>query len=1402
MFHSFSIFDTRQDLRRKRITYGWIFLGILLCFMLSCATTNESENEVAKSESTRAIPLKTLPEDPILRLETAFHTQRISQIDVDQKERYVVTGSSDKTVRVWDLHSGQLVRTLRPPIGPDQEGRIFAVAISPDAKTIACAGWTGKSWDGKFSIYLFNRLSGQLENRISGLEASVSTLTYSQDGKVLAATLHGSYGHNGVRMYRTSDDRLIAEHREYGAESYGADFDHLGRLVTSSFDGFIRLYDKEFTLLAQEKISGGTRPVQVTFNPAGDKIAVGFEDSGSISVISGQDLSFLYSPAQSTVAPGSLNSVAWSHDGQSLLAAGTLQVQGYHPIRKWSNQGRGSYQDIPTVRNTIFDIDSLENGGFLFGAAGGSFGLFDRSDNAVFVRRSGIADFRDNRGALRVSSDGTGVQFPYSPEDDAIGHFSLKNRVLISNPIQQDTLYPPLLQVPELTIDGWSTSKLSTALKPPKINNVPVSLQKYEIARSYAITPDHQGVVVGTTWYLRLLNTKGREQWKVPIPGDAWSINIPQKGKVVVVALGDGTIRWYRLADGKHILTLFPHSDKRRWIVWSAEGYYDASPGAESLLGWHKNRAKNSAADFYPAGRFRAVSYRPDIIANIVKLWDESEALKLANHEKAARFQALSVVPEAKESVAADINTMSPSKDSSKHSESGDIVSLAPVLTIHSPGKQIDLATPFLTIGYSIQTSSEEQVSEVFAEIDGARIPTSHNLQVVGTTSAGEPIRQLLLTVPPRDSQVFVYARHQNRISAPATIQVKWQPEVVQDFSVRPNLYVLSIGISRYQSRNWSVPTAANDARMFADLFQAQDNQFYRRVKAKVLTDNQVSKDAILDGLDWIDHEMTSKDVAMIFVAGHTVLDQRGIPHFLTIDTQLDKIFSTGLVITDIQNTVLSMAGKTLLFLDTCHVSNPLGVKACPKVMDSLTRFVSTASKETVLFSSTHAQPVVQNSGGKHGAFAQALRQSLTRETDPPTKDQITVSMLDLFLKEQVKDLTDGQQQPLVVKPLTVQDFSIMAHTPPPSIQAQSLSTLIDDAFPPVITILSPLDGTVVDSQKVTIKYSIGGMRKDPVSEIMVLLDGRPLPTKRGVTILENIDAYQTVNSLDITIPKKDSQISLIAKNRWGASQPSSVNVVWQGPTTPSQTVRKPNLYLLAVGISQYEDSALRLQFAAKDAKDFSQAVKMQIGKLYENVVVKTLVDEKATKRSILSGLEWISEMTTTRDVAAIFFAGHGVNANGGIYYFLPINAKTNRLRSTGLPFSDIRNIVASLSGKSLVFVDTCHSGNVMGARRDVPDLNALVNELTSAENGGIVFASSTGRQYSLEDAAWNNGAFTKALVEGLTGAADYTGDGVITLNMLDLYLSERVKKLTEGQQTPTTTKPQTIQDFPIALVN
>ncbi|HYQ60367.1 MAG TPA: caspase family protein, partial [Desulfatiglandales bacterium] len=187
---------------------------------------------------------------------------------------------------------------------------------------------------------------------------------------------------------------------------------------------------------------------------------------------------------------------------------------------------------------------------------------------------------------------------------------------------------------------------------------------------------------------------------------------------------------------------------------------------------------------------------------------------------------------------------------------------------------------------------------------------------------------------------------------------------------------------------------------------------------------------------------------------------------------------------------------------------------------------------------------------------------------------------------------------------------------------------------------------------------------------------------------------------------------------------------------------------------------------------------------------------------NILDGLEWLQRQTTSKDVAVLFFAGHGINDPSGIFYFLPADADLERLKRTGLAQTDIVSTVATIAGKVLVFMDACHSGNLMGKvkRRAAVETTAVINELASAENGAVVFSSASGRQYALENTEWGNGAFTKGLVEGLTGKADYRGTGRITVNMLDLYISERVKELTKGEQTPTTVKPPNVPDFPVAM--
>ncbi|MGO9754988.1 MAG: hypothetical protein ACLPNY_00045, partial [Roseiarcus sp.] len=97
---------------------------------------------------------------------------------------------------------------------------------------------------------------------------------------------------------------------------------------------------------------------------------------------------------------------------------------------------------------------------------------------------------------------------------------------------------------------------------------------------------------------------------------------------------------------------------------------------------------------------------------------------------------------------------------------------------------------------------------------------------------------------------------------------------------------------------------------------------------------------------------------------------------------------------------------------------------------------------------------------------------------------------------------------------------------------------------------------------------------------------------------------------------------------------------------------------------------------------------------------------------------------------------------------------------------------------------------------------NILVNSLSSLESGGTtVFASSTGLETSQESRAWANGAFTKALVEGIAqGKADAAEQGEITTENLAAYVANRVQALTSGKQHPVMGRPSQQPDFAIAL--
>ena len=362
--------------------------------------------------------------------------------------------------------------------------------------------------------------------------------------------------------------------------------------------------------------------------------------------------------------------------------------------------------------------------------------------------------------------------------------------------------------------------------------------------------------------------------------------------------------------------------------------------------------------------------------------------------------------------------------------------------------------------------------------------------------------------------------------------------------------------------------------------------------------------------------------------------------------------------------------------------------------------------------------------------------------------------------------------------------------------------------LPAAVTFISPVDGDEVDSAEIEVRLSVVVPEGSTLLGLRALIDGRLAAQSRGIGVTSaavSKDAKVT-HTLKVPLPPHNSILSVFAETSPTKSQLASVRLRWKGAGTPTKDnlALQPKLYLLAIGVSDYKRPELRLRFAAKDAADTAAAFRAQAKALYRSVDVKLLSDSQATKSNILDGLEWLQRQTTAKDVAVLFLAGHGVtDPSTGGYYFLPHDAEMESMKRTMIPESEIRETLSAIAGKVILFLDSCHSGKVFSATqtRAPESLSGLIGQLASAESGVVVFAASTSRQSSQEATTWNNGAFTKALIEGLSGRADYKKSGHVTINMLDLYISDRVKELTSGMQTPTTAKPATISDFPIAVV-
>jgi S1-C subfamily serine protease len=127
------------------------------------------------------------------------HTSLVYSVAISPDGQTIVSGSEDRSIKIWRLSDGQLLKTLNTDMsGGGYNNSIGAVVISPDGKNIIAGG-------GGSTIKIWRLSDGQLLKTLIGHTSPISSLLISPNGKNI---ISGSRD-NTIKIWRLSDGQLL-----------------------------------------------------------------------------------------------------------------------------------------------------------------------------------------------------------------------------------------------------------------------------------------------------------------------------------------------------------------------------------------------------------------------------------------------------------------------------------------------------------------------------------------------------------------------------------------------------------------------------------------------------------------------------------------------------------------------------------------------------------------------------------------------------------------------------------------------------------------------------------------------------------------------------------------------------------------------------------------------------------------------------------------------------------------------------------------------------------------------------------------------------------------------------------------------------------------------------------------
>ena len=342
------------------------------------------------------------------------------------------------------------------------------------------------------------------------------------------------------------------------------------------------------------------------------------------------------------------------------------------------------------------------------------------------------------------------------------------------------------------------------------------------------------------------------------------------------------------------------------------------------------------------------------------------------------------------------------------------------------------------------------------------------------------------------------------------------------------------------------------------------------------------------------------------------------------------------------------------------------------------------------------------------------------------------------------------------------------------------------------------------------------------LNQINVFVNNVPIYGSQGMSISKQKSPLEQAIELPLSYGENKIQVSTTNENGLESVR-ETFHINYIGQPTLS------DLYVIAIGVSEFEDPNRNLQYAQKDAEDF-MALFDQQNAFYNKIHYLPLLGPKFSPPQI-NQLKVQLQRASVHDKVIVFYAGHGLISSDFEYYLSTFNTDFDQPANNSVAYTDLELLLEGIPIRNkLLLIDACHSGEIdtssvafkqieagaykegiifrQGNKGVQPTQVGLQNSFELMRNlfidlrrgtGASTIASASGVEFAFEGTKWQNGVFSYALFKGLSQLkADLNKDGKVTVVELKKYLISEVPRLTENHQQPTGRLNELANDFVI----